>query len=63
MTKAKAKQVLSALIDLNLAPTIHESGGDYTISVVVPQGATTAQTANVETTYNVTAQVKVVEFN
>ncbi len=63
MTKAKAKNVISALLDENLSPTVSEINGDYTVRVTVPQGATVAQVSAVESAFTVTATVKFVEFN
>lgn len=63
MTKAKAKTLISALIDDGFSPTISVINGNYTIRVSSENGVTTAQVQNAETSLAIAAKIYQVEFN
>lgn len=62
MTLAKAKTVISALLDLGLAPQIVQSGAVYTIVVDAPNGAPSASVDGFAVAQGVTGTIFVAKF-
>lgn len=62
MTKARAKTLVSELIERGYSPTVSTRGDEYMVSVTRDLNISPATLTQVETLLTVTASVRVVDF-